>query len=110
MSSGAACNPSLGVYSGCTLEVCCRAQSFLSYAPNLAQNATYLAIFAVLLIMQTIMGLRFRTWGYVIGMFCGLILEVIGYVGRIRMRDDPFDLSTFLLYVSPVSEHNIATC
>ena len=35
-------------------------------------------------------------------MVCGLILEVIGYAGRIMIRTNPFNLSIFLTYFIPL--------
>jgi hypothetical protein len=84
----------------CTIETCPRSDSFLNYAPNLAGNVLYLAIFAGLLIAQTGLGIFYKTWGFIYGMFCGLLLEVIGYAGRLILRKNPFLIGNFLLYVA----------
>ena len=81
----------------CTLATCSRAQSFLNYSPNLAGNVLYLALFAAILIAQTGLGLWLRTWSFLAGMFSGLVLEVIGYAGRLIMRKNPFKIGNFLL-------------
>ena len=90
------CNYNLDLDS-CTLQTCCYAQGYVEYAPVLGGNAAYLAIFAIFLGFQTGIGLFYRTWGFWIGMVCGLILEIIGYAGRIMLRTSPFNLNTFLL-------------
>ncbi|KAL6720042.1 phospholipid-translocating ATPase rsb1 [Lecanora helva] len=95
------CNYDLDLDS-CTLQTCCYEQGYVEYPPVLGGNAAYLAIFAILLCFQTGIGLFYRTWGFWIGMVCGLILEIIGYAGRIMLRTSPFDLNTFLLYFIPL--------
>ena len=90
------CNYNLDL-DNCTLQTCCYEQGYVEYAPVLGGNAAYLAIFAIFLCLQTGIGLFYRTWGFWIGMVCGLILEIIGYAGRIMLRTSPFDLNTFLL-------------
>ena len=75
MSSGAACNQELDIFT-CTLQTCCREQGYVVYAPAIASNITYLVIFAVFFCIQTGLGLRYKTWGFLIGMSSGMILEV----------------------------------
>jgi len=33
-------------------------------------------------------------------MMFGLVLEVIGYVGRLQMHSDPFNMDPFLMYAT----------
>jgi hypothetical protein len=63
----------------------------------LAGNAAFAAIMGVLLIAQTAFGVHFRTWGFLVGMVCGLVLEIVGYAGRIMLHHDPFDFNNFLM-------------
>jgi len=72
---------------------------FVEYIPNAAATYAYLAIFALFLVLQTGLGIRYRTWYFWLGLFCGLVLEVIGYAGRIIIRTSPCKLSNFLTYV-----------
>jgi hypothetical protein len=81
----------------CTLETCTLAEAEVSYIPSLAGNAFFLAAFLVLLLVHTGLGVRYRTWGVLIGMFCGLVLEVIGYVGRVQMHYNPFKFDPFTM-------------
>lgn len=53
---------------------------------NLGGNAFYLASYAALLPPQVYLGFRYRTWGFLFGMFSGLLLEVIGYTARVQMH------------------------
>jgi hypothetical protein len=54
--------------------------------PDLGANAFYVACHAVMLAPQLFLGFRYKTWGYLFGMFCGHALEIIGYVARIQMH------------------------
>lgn len=83
----------------CTLSTCSLLQAHFLYVPNLAGNALFAGIFGLALILQILFGMRYRTWGYLVGMFGGCVLEVIGYIGRIQMHSNPFTDPPFLMYV-----------
>lgn len=85
----------------CTLGTCPLSEANFTYVPTLAGNVLYLALFAVMLPAQVVMGMRWKTWGYLIGMVGGLALEVIGYAGRIQLHYNPFPFDPFLEYDSP---------
>ncbi|KAK3387644.1 RTA1 like protein-domain-containing protein [Podospora didyma] len=72
---------------------------YMAYFPSLAGNAVFAAIFGVFLLVQLYFGVRFKTWGFLISMGGGLILEVLGYVGRILMRDNMFTNTYFIMYL-----------
>jgi hypothetical protein len=67
------------------------------YYPTVAGNALFAGIFVALLLCQLIFGVRFRTWGYLIGMTGGLLLEIIGYGARIGMRYNMFTNGYFIM-------------
>jgi hypothetical protein len=102
----------------CTLSTCGLEEAQIDYIPSLPGNAAFLAIFVVLLVIHTVQGIRYRTWGVLIGIAAGLILEVIGYVGRIQMHFNPFKsahftmsvLNTPLDQVHQIYEPNAHTC
>ena len=83
----------------CTLQTCSLNQSNLDYIPTLAGNGLFTAIFGVLVLAQIFFGIRHRTCGFLVGMFSGLTLEILGYIGRIQMHFNPFTQDPFLLYV-----------
>jgi hypothetical protein len=83
----------------CTLDICPLSEAYVEYVPSLAGNAFYLGIFAVLLVAQVVLGIRYRTWGYLAGLFGGLVLEIIGYAGRLQMHYNPFRFDPYLEYV-----------
>ncbi|CRL21241.1 RTA1 like protein [Penicillium camemberti] len=83
----------------CTLATCPLTEAYVEYVPSLAGNAFYLAVFAVLLVAQIVLGIRYRTWGYLGGLFGGLVLEVIGYAGRLQIHYNPFLFGPYLEYL-----------
>ena len=84
----------------CTYQTC-SVQEYgqLSYIPSLAGNAFYLAIFCSFMLCQVFLGVRYRTWGFLGGMFGGIALEIIGYVARIELNKDDFNNNYFIIYL-----------
>ncbi|KAH7162088.1 RTA1 like protein-domain-containing protein [Dactylonectria estremocensis] len=64
--------------------------------PLLAPNAFFMALHILLLIPQVFLGIRYKTWGFLFGMFCGHVLEIIGYAARVQMHDGK---DQFLAYI-----------
>ena len=92
------CNPDPNFISDdCTLETCCLAQSNFLYIPSYGGNMFFAVIFGVLILPQLFLGIRYKTWGFMVGMCIGLALEVIGYASRILIHDNPFDGNAFLM-------------
>jgi len=81
----------------CTLDTCCLAQSSFTYRPDLGGNIFFAVFFGILLIPQLGLGIYYKTWGVLIGMICGLVLEVVGYAGRVLLHNNPFNDNAFLL-------------
>lgn len=91
------CNFTIDPNVRCTLQTCCLAQSSFLYLPDLGRNLFFTIYFAVLCIPQLWLSIRYRTWGFAIGMLMGLILEVVGYTGRLMLHYNPFDGNGFLM-------------
>jgi RTA1 like protein len=84
----------------CTYETCSvEKYGQIRYIPSLDGNALYLVLFSIFLICQLWMGIKHRTWGYLLGMFGGLVLEILGYVARIQLHYDVFDQNVFTTYL-----------
>ncbi|KAH8805478.1 putative RTA1 domain protein [Xylogone sp. PMI_703] len=81
----------------CTLKTCSLVYGEVQYDPSLAANVAYLTVFAVLLFVQAILGWIYRSWGFLVGMSFGLILEIIGYIGRVGLHGDPFSFNDFVI-------------
>ncbi len=83
----------------CTLQTCDLSMASFLYIPTLPGNAIFAAIFGILIIGQLFLGIKHKTWGYMIAMLMGLLLEVIGYIGRILLHNEPFNDDNFLMYL-----------
>ena len=84
-------------FNKCTLQTCSLNRSYVGYAPNLAANSILVGIFGLILLLQIGLGIRYKTWAFMAGLFSGMLLEVIGYSGRLQMHSKPFDRGSFLL-------------
>jgi len=65
------------------------------YRPNMGANAFFAAIFGICGIIQLGLGIRYRTWTFMIALTLGCLGEVIGYAGRIILNDNPYDDNGF---------------
>ena len=83
----------------CTLETCDLSMASFDYLPTVPGNAIYAAIFGVYVVAQLFLGIKHKTWGYMVAMVTGLLLEVIGYVGRVLLHSSPFNNNDFLIYL-----------
>ena len=83
----------------CTVNTCSLVFGSFLYLPNVPANAFFAALFALILVASTALSIRGRNWGYMAGMIGGLVMEVIGYVGRIMIHNNDFSGSPFYLYI-----------
>jgi hypothetical protein len=90
-------NPALCTSCTCPLEIDGHILGDMSYYPSLAGNILFAALFGALLLLQVGFGMGSRTWGFLICMSAGLILEVLGYIARILMRDNMFTNTYFIM-------------
>lgn len=84
------CAMYVGADTLCNLKTCPIKWAQVTYVPTLEGNSLYLALFSVFLVVQTFLGIRYKTWGFLTGMIGGLLLEILGYVARVKMHDNPF--------------------
>jgi hypothetical protein len=83
----------------CTLATCDLTLAHFNYLPSLPGNTLFVAIFALCLIAQFILGIKYRTWGFMAAITLGIVGEIIGYIGRIMMHSNPFSKDNFLIYL-----------
>jgi hypothetical protein len=81
----------------CTITTCPLECGNVHFLPTVPGNAIYAAIFGILLVAQLGLGIRYKTWGFMVGMLAGLALELVGYAGRIMIHNDPFDFNGFIM-------------
>jgi hypothetical protein len=67
------------------------------YISSFAGNALYLAVFALILAVLFSLGIRYRTWGFLSGLLGGLLLELIGYIGRAKLHYNDWPVNPFLV-------------
>jgi hypothetical protein len=82
---------------GYTITTCPLSYATIDYLPSLGGNAFYLAVFDLIFFIQGFQLWRDRTWSFSCSMMSGLVLEVVGYVGRVQMHFDPFGPNPFLM-------------
>jgi hypothetical protein len=71
----------------------------IKYRPTMAGNIIYLLCFLAIFGGQLFYGIRKKTWTYLGTMTVGLLLEIIGYIGRVMLNKNPFIMNNFLTYV-----------
>ncbi|KAK7418211.1 hypothetical protein QQZ08_011364 [Neonectria magnoliae] len=99
-----------GPSANCTLDTCPIEASLLRYQPNIPATAVPIAIFGVSLLLHSWQGARAKTWGFMGSMLCGCILEIIGYVGRLIIHDNPFDFTGFLIQIICITVAPVFFC
>jgi len=76
------------------------------YVPNLAAAVAFLTIFAVCCVLQIILGIRYKTYPYMIAAVIGMFGEAVGYGGRVLMHGNAwstpgFEMQICCLVLSP---------
>lgn len=88
-----------GSDSLCNLDNCPLEWSIYTYRPSLAANVLFAALFGILGVVHFYLGFRWKAWGFMGGMLAGCISEIIGYVGRILLWDNPFSFNAFMVQI-----------
>ncbi|KAL8657114.1 MAG: hypothetical protein Q9226_002247, partial [Calogaya cf. arnoldii] len=91
----------------CTTSTCPQEFQTIQYIPSLGGNAFFLALYAIILVLQIGAGIKWRTWSFTGCVFGGLVLEVIGYAARVQIHENPFNSDHFLMYLITLT---IAPC
>lgn len=69
------------------------------YYPSLPWNAFFAATFGLAFILQLLLGIRYKTYTYMIGVGLGCLGELIGYIGRIMLHDNPYSDTGFTIQI-----------
>ncbi|KPM42699.1 hypothetical protein AK830_g3899 [Neonectria ditissima] len=83
----------------CNLDNCPLEWSMYTYRPSLAANIVFAALFAVIGVVHTYLGFRWKSWGFMGGMIAGCAAEILGYVGRIMLYNNPFSYEGFMIQI-----------
>ncbi|KAF6836622.1 parasitic phase-specific protein psp-1 [Colletotrichum musicola] len=99
-----------GPKANCTLEMCPLQASLLQYQPSIPVNSTFIALFALAAIIHAIQGFRAKTWGFMSSMIGGCLIEIVGYVGRLILHDNPFSFGGFLIQIICITVAPVFFC
>lgn len=69
------------------------------YAPSIPANAFFASFFGLALVCQLYLGVRHKTWTYLIAVGLGCLAECVGYVGRVVMGRNAFDDGAFKVQI-----------
>ncbi|KAK4502097.1 hypothetical protein PRZ48_007908 [Zasmidium cellare] len=83
----------------CTISTCPVELSVYGYRASLPFSILVIVLYAIVAIIQLWLGIRYRVWGFMSCMLLGCITEIIGYVGRIMMWDNPWMDSGFIMQI-----------
>lgn len=88
-----------GDNSNCTVSVCPVELSVYGYRPSLAASGALIALYGICMIIQTVLGFRYKTWWFMSCMIAGCVDEILGYAGRIMYWQNPWGKSGFILQI-----------
>ncbi|ETI22793.1 hypothetical protein G647_06869 [Cladophialophora carrionii CBS 160.54] len=80
-------------------EYCPVELSVYGYHPDIGANGFFLGFFALFALINLGLGIRYRTWSYMVALTAGCVCASIGYVGRIILHDNPFNDSGFITQI-----------
>lgn len=83
----------------CATATCPVQNGFLTDPPSLVGTAIILALFAALVPAQLWIGVRCRTTTYSLALVTGLLLDIVGYAGRLLLRSNLASKTYFLLFL-----------
>ncbi|TDZ14335.1 Sphingoid long-chain base transporter RSB1 [Colletotrichum orbiculare MAFF 240422] len=81
----------------CTRQTCPFAGGFTNYSPSAVGSGVFLAAFALLVPLTLYQGYRFKTPLFASTLATGILLEVLGFAGRLRLRDNVASEASFAL-------------
>ncbi|KAF1851095.1 RTA1-domain-containing protein [Cucurbitaria berberidis CBS 394.84] len=87
----------------CKVGKCPKAWQSIQYRPTIAGNVIYALCLFALLGGQMWLGIRKKTWTYMGTMCAGILGEIIGYIGRIMLNQNPFLMDNFLVNLVPLT-------
>ncbi|CEJ60772.1 hypothetical protein PMG11_09334 [Penicillium brasilianum] len=83
----------------CTLKTCPIEWGYVHYQPSIGGNAVMLAAFGLLTAPALYLGITHKVKLFTFCFVMGLLGEIIGYIGRLLLHNDPFSKDYFLIYL-----------
>ncbi|KAL7807298.1 RTA1 like domain-containing protein [Trichoderma gracile] len=74
----------------------------LGYYPNLGSGIFFAIVFGILTVGSLVLGIWKKTYTYAIGLSIGLLLEMLGYIGRIQLHSNPWNEGAFELQICAI--------
>ncbi|KAL8708410.1 MAG: hypothetical protein Q9220_006700 [cf. Caloplaca sp. 1 TL-2023] len=95
-------------YDNCTevTDFCTVEATTYGFRPSLGGNIFFAVFFGICMGIQLLQGLKYRSWTYLIAMGVGCLGELVGYIGRIIMNNNPwsdvgFEMQICCLIIAP---------
>lgn len=88
-----------GPESNCTLDLCSIDWTVYKYRPSLPANVIFIVLYVIAMLVHIYLGVRWRSWGFMILMICGCIWAIVGYVGRLILFMNPWSFQGFLIQI-----------
>ena len=67
--------------------------------PDVADKIFSIAFFTICAILQLVLGIKWRTWTYMVFTVCGSALEAVGYLGRLQLWESPLSIKGFEIQI-----------
>ncbi|KAL7804700.1 RTA1 like domain-containing protein [Trichoderma aethiopicum] len=74
----------------------------LGYYPNLGSGIFFALVFGILTVASLVLGVWKKTYTYAIGLSIGLLLEMLGYIGRAQLHSNPWNEGAFELQICAI--------
>lgn len=87
----------------CTVSVCHIHLSIYSFCPSIGACGTFVALYAVCIIVQIVLGRRYPTWGFMAAMVLSCVDEILVYAGRILLWQNPWGHSGFIMQIGELN-------
>lgn len=80
-------------------EQCPLSSSIYGYYPSLGANGFFAGLLALCFFIQLGLGIKYKTWTYMLAMTLACCAAAIGYGGRIILHSNPFDTDGFEIQI-----------
>lgn len=88
-----------GDYANCTISVCPVELSVYGYRASLPFSIVLIILYALCAVVQLWLGIKYRTWGFLSCILLGCVTEILGYIGRILMWQNPWNDAGFIMQI-----------
>ncbi|KAM0457494.1 hypothetical protein ACHAO4_003294 [Trichoderma viride] len=82
--------------------LCPVSATVLGYYPNLGSGIFFAIVFGILTVGSLVLGIWKKTYTYAIGLSIGLLLEMLGYIGRVQLNSNPWNSGAFQLQICAI--------